>query len=460
MSRTVLGPLLLLGACSAPTDDEAPTRPPLPDVWGPAALPDHDPADDVVEVHMSASKTSTAWIEGEKTRVWGYEDSTPGPLIHARVGDTLRVVFRNDLDQATTIHWHGLRIPDDMDGVPHVHDPVQPGEQFVYEFVLPDAGSFWYHPHLRANVQIERGLYGPLVVHEEEPPAYDRERYFLLDDVLLESDGAIADATMTHMEQMSGRYGNTLLANGTTELLTDTIERGTRERWRIVNTANARFMYVDVTGADWRIVAIDGTLLPEPVDPGREPYLLPVGRRLDLEVVPHGDAEEAKLRVDLPDGYGGWDRYPVFAGTLEGEAETPGFLDWDAPALPEVEEPRQDVELVLNATSNTEGLVWLINGRTFEDHEHIRVDGQTPTRLTIRELSGIAHPFHLHGQFFQVVSRDSLAIEPGLQDTTTVNGMETVELYTTFDNPGEWMAHCHILEHAELGMMATMTVSE
>ena len=94
----------------------------------------------------------------------------PGPLIQARVGDTLRVIFDNDLDEETTIHWHGLRIDDAMDGVPAVQDPVQPGEQFTYEFVVPDSGTFWYHPHVRANEQVERGLQGSMIFHELDAP--------------------------------------------------------------------------------------------------------------------------------------------------------------------------------------------------------------------------------------------------------------------------------------------------
>ncbi|MFT4978492.1 MAG: FtsP/CotA-like multicopper oxidase with cupredoxin domain, partial [Myxococcota bacterium] len=111
-----------------------------------------------MEVHMTASETTAMWGNDETSGVWAYNEQVPGPLIHAWKGDLVRVVFTNDLPEETTIHWHGLRIDDEMDGVPAIQDPIQPGETFTYEFTPPDAGTYWYHPHVQAHEQIERGL--------------------------------------------------------------------------------------------------------------------------------------------------------------------------------------------------------------------------------------------------------------------------------------------------------------
>lgn len=452
---------LALAVACAP-DDERDGRategePPLPEVWGLEPLEDHDPDPDVVEVHLTIDKTRVEWMPGTTTQAWAYNGVVPGPVIQAEVGDTLRVVFTNGLKQDTTIHWHGLRIPDAMDGVPAVQDPVGAGETFVYEFELPDAGSFWYHPHVRAAEQMEHGLYGALVVHEkpEDRPTFDRERYFVIDDVGLDDDGDYFPFG-GGMDGMHGRHGNILLTNGVGDDLADEIPRGTRERWRIVNVANARTMWVDVKGADWRVVAVDGTLLPSPWKTGRN-ALLEVGRRLDLEVVPKDDAESVELQVQLPDAYGGWYRYPQFEGTLTGDAASPGFMDWSAPALPEPRPIEQEIDIVLGAdTSN--GLAWTINGSTYEMGDAIPARAHTPTRIRIVEDSGAPHPFHLHGQFFQVLDRDGLDFVPGQLDTLIVDGLETVEVYTELDNPGVWMAHCHILDHADLGMMTELHV--
>ena len=467
--RGVIAIILWMAAgCAAPvagssntsTAPAGPAAHPLPAVWGLAPVEDMDPDPDVVEVHLTASRTQATFIDNGPTRVWAYNDTVPGPLLQLWKGQALRVVFTNDLREATTIHWHGLRIPDEMDGVPAVQEPVAPGETFIYEFTPPDAGSYWYHPHTRSRVQVERGLYGALVVHEEAPPAYDRERYFVLDDVRLDADGGLSDlATLSHMDGMHGRHGNVLLANGSSEVLRDDVLRDHRERWRIVNTANARLMWVDVTGGDWRVVAVDGTLLPEPIV-GDAPVLLPVGRRLDLEVVPGARPEAVRLRIVLPDGRGADTPYVMFEGTLVGDEMAPGFLDWSVPALPAPRTVTQELGLSLDGQGSMMSLNWLINGATYDDSTPIAARGRTPTRIVIREQSGLPHPFHLHGQFFQVVTRDGLPRLPGLMDTVLVDGDETVELYTELDNPGAWMAHCHILEHAELGMMTEVHVSE
>ena len=373
-------------------------------------------------------------------------------MIQARVGDTVRVDFTNNLDEPTTIHWHGLRIADDMDGVPAIREPVQPGESFTYEFAVPDAGTFWYHPHVRSNEQIERGLHGMLVVHEEEPPGYDAERAFVLDDAALRDGGGFYEFGLGGMDAVHGRHGNVLLANGQTELLEAPVVPGTVERWRVVNTANARTMWVDVKDADWRVVAIDGTLLEEPLA-GRR-LLLPVGRRFDLEVAVRGDVAPT-LAVELPADGPNWDTYPVFTGTIEEPGDGALFLPWEVEGLADQLAVEQEVEVVLGVLG---GPVWMINGAAYGDGDDIPLRADTPTRITVRDTTGFEHPFHLHGQFFEILERGSGTAWPGRMDTVLIHPEETVELYSTFDNPGSWLAHCHILEHAELGMMTTFSV--
>lgn len=446
-------------ACTTPDGDEVVAVAALPTVEGVAAAEDYDPASDVVEVHLTASRSEVDWVEGGSTPVWAYNGQVPGPLIQARVGDTLRVVFTNDLPDPTTIHWHGLRIDNAMDGVPAVQDPIEPGETYTYEFVLPDAGSYWYHPHIRGNEQVDRGLYGPLVVHEAEDVPVDHDRYFVLDDVALQENGRHYSFTTGGMDGMHGRHGNVLLANGQTEMIRDTVQPGSVERWRVVNTANARLMYADVRGADWRVIGVDGGLLEEPytVDELR----LPVGRRFDLEVIPRADAETVKLRVLIP-GQSGFDRYPMFEAAVEGAPASTPVPAWPAARLDEPMAPTQELDIDLDfGSGGMMGMAWTINGQTYDAGDAIPVVGNTPTIIHLRDLSGAGHPFHLHGQFFEVLSRNGQPSDvPGPLDTIHVGGDDELELYTTFDNPGLWMGHCHILEHAELGMMTSFDVSE
>lgn len=446
----MLMPLLLL-ACQAPPS-AAPGG--LPAVWGPEAAVDHDPADDVVEVHLTAGHGTVEWVEGETTEVWAYDGQVPGPLIQARVGDLVRVEFTNELDEPTTIHWHGMRIPDEMDGVPAVQDPVQPGETFVYEFVAPDPGSFWYHPHVRSHDQIERGLQGLLVVHEEAPPVVDRERYFTLDDVLLRAGTILPATNIPHMDAMHGRFGNTLLINGETDVQRDVVPAGSVERWRLVNTANARPMTVEITGATWRVMAVDGTLLEEPWEPPR--LMLPVGRRFDVQVAPDGTGPVRLVSVVRTNA--GRQEIPLFEGLVTGSRGPAALPDFDAPELPAPRAVEQEVVIELDAGSQDGSLAWTINGDVYGEGDAIPVQAHRPTRILVREHSGLDHPFHLHGQFFRHV--EGGAAVPGQLDTILMRGGDEVELYSEFDNPGVWMAHCHILEHAELGMMTEVHVSE
>lgn len=457
---TRLTTLFLVAAGCAGSDSDVLV--PLPPIAGLTAVPDTDATPDVVEVSLTAAEMSASFVEGTTTPVWAYNGQVPGPLIQARVGDTLIVNFTNDLPEPTTIHWHGLRVPDVMDGVPAIQDPVQPGDSFRYEFVLPDAGTFWYHPHVRAHEQIERGLQGMLVVHEAEPLQDVTQRAFVLDDVLLDESGAFYtfDVDNSHPLQVHGRNGNTLLFNGRTEPVQGTVTPGIPERWRLVNTANTRTLWAEVRGARWRVVGVDGGRVSEPYTTER--VRLPVGRRYDLEVIPTGREDEVALDVALPTAEGGWDRYSAFTATLDWTDPGTGT----PPPWPVVEpeprpEPEQEVVLTFDGRGGGTNIEWTINDEVWGQHDPLEVRAHTPTRLVIREASRAAHPFHLHGQFFQVVSRNGQPVdEPGLFDTVLLTGDDEVELFSMMDNPGRWMAHCHILEHAARGMMTEMVVLE
>ena len=148
----------------------------------------------ITEAVLTAAPTSVSLVgKGyPKTPVWAFNDQVPGPVIRARQGDRLRIEAINALSEPTTIHWHGLRVPVGMDGVPYLSQPpIGPGQRFVYEFDLNDAGTYWYHPHINSSEQVGRGLYGALIVEEAEPPEVDRELLWVLDDWRLNQEAAI-----------------------------------------------------------------------------------------------------------------------------------------------------------------------------------------------------------------------------------------------------------------------------
>jgi FtsP/CotA-like multicopper oxidase with cupredoxin domain len=435
---------------------------PLPEIWGPAPVQDRVETGDLVEIGLTAMVTEQDWFGEGSFEGWTYDGQWPGPLIQIRQGQTLRVNFQSELDEPTTIHWHGLRIEDAMDGVPAIQDPVEPGEGFTYEFTPPDPGTYWYHPHVRSHAQIERGLHGMLIVHEADAPVVDQERAFVLDDILLDTLGRLESSEIVGMESVHGRLGNRLLVNGSLEALSGELRDGAVERWRLVNTANARTLQVTVVGARWRVIGVDGTLLPEPYE-ARYLYM-PVGRRFDLEVI--AEEETVQLQVLLPADGGGTTELVVFTGTVDDEPSEVSldgeWLDWGAAPLPELKTPRQSMQMEFDGfVDNDELVTWTINGQSWGDHEVMEVDGHTPTQITLRDVSGRPHPFHLHGQFFQVISRNgNPPMYPGLLDTVQMSGNDEVVIQTDFDNPGLWMAHCHILEHAERGMMTQIRVSD
>ena len=201
-------------ACVPPTIEAPPVDDALPTVEGLAAIEDEDPAVGAVKYTLTARTADVKLLADlAPTQVWTYNGSLPAPLLQARVGDDVTIAFTNELAEPTTIHWHGMRVPNEMDGVVEGEmRAVEPGETFTYRFIAPDAGTFWFHPHVRTNVQIERGLYGMFVVHEADgdAPDVDHDRAFVLDDIYLEDDGDIAPFG-GGMEVMHGRFGNALL---------------------------------------------------------------------------------------------------------------------------------------------------------------------------------------------------------------------------------------------------------
>lgn len=469
---------MLAGACSG-GDGNAPASPvasrdaasdvvvdasppSLPSLEGPPEARDRNPDPRVVEVDLVASSGDAELVAGRMTRSMLYNGRTPGPTLHARVGDRVIVHFRNDLDEPTTIHWHGLRIPSNMDGNPMVQPPLMPGETFDYDFVVRDPGTYWYHPHINTIEQLDRGLYGAIVVHEAEPPRFTAERVFVLDDVRLDSRGEIAPFATAGHDVVHGRAGNYLLTNGSSARAMATAPRGSIERWRLVNAAGARVMTVGVEGASWRVVGTDGGLLPEPYETAR--LAVAPGQRYDLEVT-YDDTEAGPARLVtyvLAQTDAGVQTVPRTLAELryEGEAMTPTPAYTPVVLPPRADSPTEQT-IRLGATT-TGGLEFTINGQAHQGHGEpsLRfVQGQ-PVRFTIINEIGSEHPFHIHGQFFQILSRNGRsANEPGLKDTVQLGPMERVVIETRFENPGRWMYHCHIPEHSENGMMAELEVT-
>jgi FtsP/CotA-like multicopper oxidase with cupredoxin domain len=441
----------------------------------PGAAPDLDPDPDVVEVALEATVADVEIAPGRTTSMWTYNGQLPGPRIEARTGDTVRVRFKNSLPEATTIHWHGVRVPAAMDGVPVMQSPIAEGDEFTYEFVVPDAGTFWYHPHVRSDEQVERGLYGAFVVRGDAEPTTTTDRTVVLDDLLVDSSWRLSDFDPMHA--MVGRQGNLILANGWAHPIVE-VARGGLHRFRFINAANARYFRLALPGQRLIQIGTDGGLLPAPREV--DDLLLVPGERADVLVVASGKANEAieweSLRHDRGHRTGELPDAVVFQMKHLGGAPipTPPIPDEFAPiaAHPEAS-VRRELELQESmgmggghatghgSSSGHMTPVFSINGHVYPDGTALTANLGDVEEWSIVNATEMDHPFHLHGFRFQVVSIDGE--DPGVvawRDTINVPAEETVKLRVHLEeNPGTWMFHCHILEHAERGMMGELEVT-
>lgn len=424
-----------------------------------------------------------------ETGVWGYDGRVPGPEIRVRQGERLRVELENRLLQETTIHWHGLRVPNAMDGVPHLTQaPVRPGETFAYEFEVQDAGTYWYHPHVRSFEQVARGLYGPLVVEEREPPAtIDRDVTWVLDDWRLLEDAQIAGGFGNAMEAgMTGRVGNTVTVNGRVPDGGFAVRSGERLRLRLVNAANARIFGLTFEGHEPVIVALDGQpVAPHAPEDGR--IVVGPGMRVDLVLDMTG---RPGSRARVLDTYYARLEYKLLEIAYGAEPlrdRPPAALVPALPANP-IPEPdlaraeRHTVVLGGGMMNHLEGalvdgrwldaremmrrgLTWTVNGTAAAPGVHVHEPLAVLRRdasylLTIRNETAWPHPMHLHGHSFRVIARNGVPTRyREWQDTVLIPRRESAEIAFVADNPGDWMFHCHVLEHQAAGMMGLVRVA-
>jgi FtsP/CotA-like multicopper oxidase with cupredoxin domain len=421
---------------------------------------------------LEAAPSSIELFSGKPTAVWAYNQQVPGPTLRVKLGDTVRVLFRNRLPQPTTVHWHGVRVPNAMDGVPGVtQDPVEPEGTFTYEFVPKDAGTFWFHPHLRSSEQVERGLFGTLIVEESVPTPFSRELVWVLDDWLLKSDGSLSDSFVTrHDLAHDGRWGNVVTVNGT-RAPPVAVSPGERLRIRLVNVANGRVFDPRFPGLEPSVIAMDGMSIPSPRRLERLDFA--PGNRVDLDLVIPMNA--AGRTFEVVDGFAR-ERSTLVRLVVDGRpVETPRgdvtrgkVPEWrGAAAL------APDHVMHLNARAGGPyGIEWTINDRVMRHEVSASTDHSSHSapyflqagrfaKIRFVNDSARLHPMHIHGVFFKVLARNGADVdEPQWRDTVLLRGRETIDVGLVPLDEGRWMLHCHILEHAESGMMTLVEVAK
>lgn len=392
------------------------------------------------------------------TDLWGFNGSMPGPEIRVKQGQPVDVNFENKLTQPSSVHWHGIRIDNAMDGVPGLTQDTVPVEgNFDYRFLAPDAGTYWYHSHDRSWEQVARGLFGPLIVEEASPPDVDHDLTVLIDDWRLTEDGEQAGGfDSMHDRAHAGRLGNFARA-----LITSTaqVRQSDRVRLRLINAATDRVFSVDVTGVTGMIVALDGMPLTTPELLTR--LVLAPAQRVDIiaDVVSEENVEFFFPANGSPYLLG---QIAVEGTNMSRSAAPIAPLPPNRVAEPDMANAAR-LDLVMQGGAMTSRMmmrdgIWAFNDISgmgeapMWQFEH----GQT-ARISLRNDTRFAHGIHLHGHHFHEV--DPIGTIGPLRDTTLVAAGEQRDIVCVFDNPGNWLLHCHMLGHQTAGMKTWVQVA-
>jgi len=394
--------------------------------------------------------------KGKMVEAWTYNGISPGPELRVQQGDFVEVKLMNkDIIAGVTIHWHGVAVPNAMDGVAGVtQDAVQPGETFTYRFVAKDAGTYWYHSHQSSSMQVLRGLYGVLVVEPTSAPVHDDHDY----TVDLHEWGTDPECfqNCAHVRTINGTAQNVQLA----------AQPGESVRLRVVNSGQDRHVLA-LIGAPVTVVALDGHDLnaPTPLDVTRLP--IAAAQRYDLRFRMPETGVVQVLDADL-EPKANDPRPAVFIGT---GGSIPAQYPANAPLFDFTHYGAPDADaLTANATfdaayilelGNALGLYdgqltmrFTINGQVNPYVPPIIVQPDQLVRIQINNPTDDLHPMHLHGHSFTVLTKNGqpLTGSPVILDTIAVEPGESYAIAFRADNPGLWMDHCHVLRHAAKGM--------
>jgi FtsP/CotA-like multicopper oxidase with cupredoxin domain len=421
-----------------------------------------------VEVNIVAAPARISVLPGRLTDVYAYNGSIPGPTLEAREGDRVIIHFHNKLPEATTVHWHGVHLPANMDGSPF--DPVAPGGHYDYIFTIPrgTAGTYWYHPHPdgRSEYQAAMGLFGAFIVRAaDDPVAKLPEKLIVLSDNRFRPDGSIefadSNSTQSDVDMENGREGPVLFVNGQIRPSIP-IRSGEVQRWRVINASAARVYRLAVSGQTVLHVGSDDGLFEHAVE--RKDILVANSERVELLVRGTGQPGSTAQLTDLPyDRYmpqtrpADWNTPHVLLDLRYGKqaVRTPVTLPATFRVVPALDTASATVTRTVVLSQG------MINGHTMDMS---RVDMHASVGATeiwdVENVVGMDHPFHLHGFQFQVLDRNGVP-EPfrSWKDVVNIPKHEAVRFIVRYaDFPGKWMFHCHILAHEDHGMMAVLEV--
>ncbi len=422
---------------------------------------------------LTAEPSPLEILPGKTTPGLGFNGQFPAPVIRAQQGKAIRILFVNNLSQATTIHWHGIRIDIKMDGVPFLSQaPVQPGETFLYEFVCPDAGTFWYHPHMHSVEQLGKGLVGALIVDEAEAPEFDADLVIGLKDWRLDKQGQFLPLSIPRHAARAGTLGTVESVNGE-QRPTLLAPAGGLVRLRFLNMDSSRVYHLSLKDLDAHIIAIDGSPVAKP-----RPLVthdMGAGMRLDVAI---RLTKEVGQDIVIYDKKG---RGYFELCRLQTEAPKQALLNTELRALApnplpslkleEAQHLRFEFEWAgalspVGHDGKVDQTFWTINRRAWAGMH----SGTLPAPLAVVPLGKTivmelhnatphGHPIHMHGIIFTVLSSDKRTIDPFQTDTVLLERNERATIAFVADNPGRWMFHCHVIEHMKTGLMGYITIA-
>ncbi|MEM7427374.1 MAG: multicopper oxidase family protein [Pseudomonadota bacterium] len=403
-------------------------------------------------------------------------DSAP-PVLYGTQDEPLDLTVSNTLDEYTAMHWHGIRLPNEMDGVPYLTQvPIGGGDSFRYRFTPPDAGTYWYHPHCMTMTQMARGLTGVLVIREREDPGFDGDQAINLKDFRLSNDDALGKAYSLRKAARGGTLGNVMTANWQQAPVYDHPAGGV-VRLRVANTDTTRIYRIWLTSADTRVIAWDGHPLLEPVGLPTEqvPMALGPGQRADFAVaMPSAEGRRVQLMAKSVKG-------PKIMAGLRAVGSGPKRDLNTLKSLPHnpVAEPNltgaETHEFVFgwspDGTAPDNGFCgnlgknfWSINREAWPGDN---AKGTGPLAqlklgrsyvLRLRNESPNLHPIHLHGLTFKPIRSNKRKILANWTDTALLLKDEVIDVAVVADNPGDWAFHCHVIEHQKTGLSGYLRV--
>ncbi|HGO9412414.1 TPA: multicopper oxidase family protein [Bacillus cereus] len=476
------------------------------------------------EVTLIAKEEKQKLSNGVIVPVWTFNGSSPGPEIRVKKGEKVKVTLKNELSAPVSIHWHGYPVPNNMDGIPGVtQDAVEPGKSFTYEFEANVPGTYWYHSHQDSVNQLDRGLYGALIV-EDTKEKYDKDYTLLLDEWVTDKEeikkqlkemtkGEIGNKSkgdentkknddkngMDHSgmdmgsEQkdsgnMAGMDHGNMKMEGHDMSMYDLftingksgdlvvplkVNKGDKVRLRLVN-AGYLSHDIHVHGHDIKVIATDGQPINNPKVIKDKVISIAPGERYDIEFTANDPGKWYVEDHSKNKGAKGMKAVIEYDGSKEmkDKADEKGKLakldmtKYGAKKLGSFtlnQEYTATYNMDLNTQMNENEMVYTINGKVFPDIDPIQVKKGDLVKMKLVNRSKMDdHPMHLHGHFFQVLSKDGKPIEgsPIVKDTLNLKPGEEYEVAFVADNPGEWMFHCHDLHHASAGMVTEVNYTD